>query len=565
MMLTYINKLFYSIVHNVHTLNMSEKDVFSIKMKWKELILLIIENDIVTKVFSEHNIKDDSSLSTYSNVNDAIVKDEYHDLFLQMTLFTVHCRDYLDGYGLKRVSFEFIDVWFEFFPVLASKLMFSFVYKPSYGDDRPYGSWRDIRELMKMTVNTSLLYFGAYMFANQLLDDALTVHLDKNEKTSLAAKWCFRESRKTDKDFYLHIIGFLNYSLDEMTMKAVCSVIGVHPSKFVKFTPRLYRKLLSNLNRYCNTVEISMCDRTFETIEFKNVPCKSIQKYSKAFDKQDGSHDKFRSFIKRHKNMKVKTLDYGTFFNKVRRIGEESDKLSTERMFVHKCFKQLVYECENNFNNLVVLDVHQARESLGVSIIMALVLCNNSSAPFRFNIYLTGTNHHMMNFTFCYDIVDCVHKILEYIHNDKAKTRYHRTIDYLYNSLDPFLKNESHLMKLSIFTDQIDTQYIKELSTKSDKPRLLFITTNKKELNIDDLASQNNVTVLNCPNLKVISNCLNSGKLPNVDKYIKSNSIKDLKKQLYGIRYKEVKVYVEGLLFIQHCKREHLIEQKVLA
>ena len=117
------------------------------------------------------------------------------------------------------------------------------------------------------------------------------------------------------------------------------------------------------------------------------------------------------------------------------------------------------------------------------------------------------------------------------------------------------------MIKLAVFTDHVDNKYVQKLVLPVH-PRLIFVTTQKE---YTDLQLQHNVTVLNCQNLKVVSSCLNSGKLPESKLYCKSNTVKDLKKQLYSIRYKEVKVYVEGLLFRQHTKRESLVEQNVLA
>ena len=61
---------------------------------------------------------------------------------------------------------------------------------------------------------------------------------------------------------------------------------GAH--KYLKLTPKAYRKMLSELS---NTVEQLMCAKDYENINYSHVPSKAMSDYMKAFSKNNEKKD----------------------------------------------------------------------------------------------------------------------------------------------------------------------------------------------------------------------------------------------------------------------------------
>jgi hypothetical protein len=135
-----------------------------------------------------------------------------------------------------------------------------------------YGRWDDLiyvldlknkgRECNKVIIEK---------IKKQLQQDILSAGF--GDETSLLAKWlpsCNTSSYKTRK--------YANY---------VRSALG--------FKARDFRRILSNLRRYLDVVEVEMSERSFGTICYEEVPAKAFMKYKKAFERND--MDRYLSFL----------------------------------------------------------------------------------------------------------------------------------------------------------------------------------------------------------------------------------------------------------------------------
>jgi len=118
-----------------------------------------------------------------------------------------------------------------------------------------YGRWDDLLELFG-----TKLEHQALLIIKQGLDD----------KNQLCAKWLPRPN------------------IGNIKRKHQASIIR----KFLKLTPKEYRKLLVELS---NTVEQLMCAKQWSEIEYSKLPSKAMSDYMKAFSKNDS--ERFKAYL----------------------------------------------------------------------------------------------------------------------------------------------------------------------------------------------------------------------------------------------------------------------------
>jgi hypothetical protein len=156
-------------------------------------------------------------------------------------------RDVRGGKGERTVSYA-----------LFATLWLDTGYMDSVVDLIPeYGSWHDIVALYSgasYAVQNVLLN----LFKTQLLKD------ESAEKPSLCAKWAPREGKSDDK-----------------MARALAKLI--FPEEIHSSSLRLYRKLVSGINRRLDTVEIKMSGGAWSTIKPQSVPGRAGKIYNRAF------------------------------------------------------------------------------------------------------------------------------------------------------------------------------------------------------------------------------------------------------------------------------------------
>ena len=139
-----------------------------------------------------------------------------------------------------------------------------------------YGCWKDLFVLgQNMAFKETVLDLTVKQFA----DDNAAIKAERG-KVSLLAKWAPREK-----------------SFNGLLAKTLANRLFTH-SAILSERMKMYRKMVSALNKHIDTVEVKMCDRHFADIEPSHVPGRALQKYRKAFLNEastfkNGHHDKF--------------------------------------------------------------------------------------------------------------------------------------------------------------------------------------------------------------------------------------------------------------------------------
>lgn len=198
-----------------------------------------------------------------------------------------HTRDIVDGKGEYSLTYMMIYAWYKFYPELAK---FALKCLVDLGDKtvHQYGSWKDIKYFCQYcksqygAENHKLILYAIELTNAQLkLDDETLIYGGDN--ISLVAKWIPRENSP---------FGWLNHHLAVSYFHYIDTAkTDSTRAKAILKSKTEYRKMLSQLNRKLDTLQIKQCGLTWSEIDFKNVTSISMTKQKKAFQniKQDGS------------------------------------------------------------------------------------------------------------------------------------------------------------------------------------------------------------------------------------------------------------------------------------
>jgi len=179
-----------------------------------------------------------------------------------------NARDRLKGKKEKTVSNQCL-IWLkENYPDIYKANLQTYINK--------YGCWKDINYIIN---NTKKNNFEYKLFADQLKYDKLC--LDMDQPISLCAKWAINPNEKNVIKIVTHL--FAN----------------------VKNYQEKYRKeYISPLRKKLDLVETKMCNKQWELIEYEKIPAKALQKYKKAFIKND--EQKYQTYLKNVADNKIK-------------------------------------------------------------------------------------------------------------------------------------------------------------------------------------------------------------------------------------------------------------------
>ena len=179
-----------------------------------------------------------------------------------------NARDRLKGKKEKAVSNQCL-IWLkENYPDIYKANLQTYINK--------YGCWKDVNYIIN---NTKKNNFEYKLFADQLKYDKLCFDMD--QPISLCAKWAINPNEKNVIKIVTHL--FAN----------------------VKNYQEKYRKeYISPLRKKLDLVETKMCNKQWELIEYEKIPAKALQKYKKAFIKND--EQKYQAYLKNVADNKIK-------------------------------------------------------------------------------------------------------------------------------------------------------------------------------------------------------------------------------------------------------------------
>jgi len=191
-----------------------------------------------------------------------------------------HTRDIIDGKGECNLTYMMIYTWFDFYPTLA---LFALKCLVKNDDNKvhQYGSWKDIKYFCEYCKDKGLYVFHplihyAIIVMNVQLKKDYDNNKQGNDTISLVAKWVPREKSSFG---WLYESLATNYFIDYMETANT----DERNKKAILKCKTEYRKLLSELNRKIDTLQIKQCAKNWSNIDFNNVTSISVSKQKKAF------------------------------------------------------------------------------------------------------------------------------------------------------------------------------------------------------------------------------------------------------------------------------------------
>jgi hypothetical protein len=208
-----------------------------------------------------------------------ISKDTYLTYLSIMYRMVAHTRDIVDGKGEYELSYMLLSVWYKYFPE-ATKFLFKHFLLSSEENKIPFGSWKDVKKLYKyqeeLVDGVSLACYGMELMNAQIKEDYENLQNNSNKSISLAAKWIPREKSKYSKVFTkLATKYFSHYINSAKTIKSKENAILKAKTE--------YRKIISQLNKHLDTVQIKQCANTWSLIEPSKQTSITMHKQKKAF------------------------------------------------------------------------------------------------------------------------------------------------------------------------------------------------------------------------------------------------------------------------------------------
>ena len=254
--------------------------------------------------------------------NSTICKEQILELTAVLYKMTGHTRDIIEGKGEYSLAYMQIFVWNEFYPELAKYALSRFVIDEENG--HPYGSWKDIKYFCNYCKNNGmhksdpLIQYAYHLILSQIKLDVVT-----NGIKSLAAKWVPRAKSKRFGWIFdeLATIYFRDY-MD--TAKTV-----IQRDRAINKCKMSFRKLIADLNRKLDTVQIHQCQGTWSKIDHSMTTSITISKQKTAFlnRNKDGSQRSIKEDrIECAKNFSehIKKAINGEVIIKGKRIGMNS-------------------------------------------------------------------------------------------------------------------------------------------------------------------------------------------------------------------------------------------------
>lgn len=260
---------------------------------FKEKLVQFFFQLVRTKDTSDLEKQLNTMLSYYSQPTNNY-KNAMNNLDLICNLYKLigQTRDIISGKGEYNLTYMQIYIWYKHFPELALFAIDRLVYYNNIHNDantkhanskqntHPYGSWKDMKYLCQYVKeksndkNHEIIDYVCKLYINQLKLD-FENYTDRKH-ISLASKWCPREKSK---------FSWMFSKLSKMWCKEYFLTVKTENQKQLarRKASREFRKLLSIMNKYIDTTQIKMANKSWSDINFNNVTSQTMSKNKLAF------------------------------------------------------------------------------------------------------------------------------------------------------------------------------------------------------------------------------------------------------------------------------------------
>ena len=356
-----------------------------------------------------------------------------------------HTRDIEEGKGEYALSIAIISelAEIEAYREMCAALMCIFVgaSTSNVNSEKPMGSWKDMKYLFnELDACPPEL---VTVINKQLKEDIESVNNTKS--CSLLAKWIPRE--KSKKFGWIHKIlamdYFEHYGHLGWTKRATDKA------------QTYYRKIVSRLNRYIDTVQIKQCSHTWKSINFDNVTSITMMKQRKAFLNDKSLHDNDRIICRQHLLQHIEQVKNGTKEMKGKRTGmidfvkaaielkyttdtetNANANRESERFIINEAWKNNSKDTKSLENMIAMVDTSGSMESensqpLYSAIGLGIRVAEKSKLGKR--IMTFDANPTWVNLDNCKDFVDEVHTVRHA--GWGMNTNFHKAMELILNQI----------------------------------------------------------------------------------------------------------------------------------
>lgn len=230
-----------------------------------------------------------------------------------------------------------------------------------------FGRWDDLYAFEGTPVEAAALD----LIKRQLLTDVEA--MNEGDSVSLVAKWMKSENTSSKE----------SVRLARKTREAL------------GWSPRKYRKTLSALRAYIDVVEVKMCAKEFNGIDFQKVPSKALMTYKGAFKKHQ--EDRWKSYLEKVAKGEAKIQAKALYpYELLKAIWREMDETSIKALDL-QWKNQIDWLAENPHRGLVLADVSASMTCnnmlpLAVAVSLAIYFAERNVGPFQ-NTFMTFSDN----------------------------------------------------------------------------------------------------------------------------------------------------------------------------
>ena len=214
---------------------------------------------------------------------------EMKDMVFRMIAQT---RDVISGKGEYKLAYMMLYNWAKYDMKGAVRLITYFVSSDKKLKE-PYGSWKDAKYFAEYCYNRNenfsykLYQYIIGMINIQLICDNTLIDTqpnhardpnNSNAHISLCAKWVPRENKA---------YGWMyeQLALDYYTRSTEKTIVWTDRSE--NYAKMIYRRILTKLNKHLDTVQIKMCDKNWQNINFDHITSITLNKMQYALSFKD--------------------------------------------------------------------------------------------------------------------------------------------------------------------------------------------------------------------------------------------------------------------------------------
>lgn len=387
-----------------------------------------------------------------------------------------HTRDIEEGKGEYAISYSIIKEFLknDNYREMCISLMRVFVgvdidsNSNSNSNSKPMGSWKDMKYL-----------FNELQACPQELVNIINTQLKQdinnmndNKSCSLLAKWIPRE--KSKKFGWIHKTLAMNYF----------ECVGWGSSGWSKSATdkaqTYYRKIVSSLNAYIDTVQVKQCGQVWNTINFDNVTSITMMKQRNAFLNANNVNNDDRISCRQNLLEYMNQVKQGTKEIKGKRtsmvdfvkaalqiqptkIDDDSNTNSTnesERFIINEAWKNNSKDTKSLEHMIAMVDTSgsmEAENSQPLFSAMGLGLRVAAKSKLGKRIMTFDANPTWINLDECKDFVDEVHKVRNA--GWGMNTNFHKAMDLILDQIKihKLAAEDVENLVLTVFSDmQVD-------------------------------------------------------------------------------------------------------------